>query len=351
MHLLESGDAAPGSRCVLLLHGFPELAYSWRKLMPRLADAGWHVIAPDQRGCGRTTGWPAGYDTDLLPFGMVNLVADVLALLHAIGRDRVACVVGHDFGSRVAAWCALLHPRVFGSVVMMSAPFGGPPSAAAAAAAATDIDAALAALPRPRKHYQRHYSAREANDEMWHCPQGLHDFLRAYYHMKSADWPGNRPFALAGWTAEALSQMPEYYIMDRSKGMAGTVAAQMPTPQQVAACGWLTDPELAVYASEFRRTGLQGGLNWYRCTTDPACVDALRRHAGRRIEVPAMFIAGAADWGVWQKPGELDRMRDRICADFRGIHLQPGAGHWVQQEQPEATARLLRGFLGSLGAG
>ncbi len=339
MHLLEVG--MPGNPVVLLLHGFPELAYSWRKLMPLLAGAGYHVIAPDQRGYGRTTGWDDGYDADLQPFGMTNLVRDAVALLDALGVGRVASVVGHDFGSPVAAWCALQRPDLFASVALMSAPFGGPPTAAGAA----DIHAALATLPRPRKHYQAHYGTRGANAEMLHCPQGLHAFLRAYYHMKSADWPGNRPFALQAWCADELAQLPEYYVMDLHKGMAETVASQLPTPAQIAANRWLSEGELAVYAAQFARTGFQGGLQWYRCSSDPRRVDELRAWAGRTIDVPACFIAGAADWGMFQKPGELQRMQHRACTQWRGSFVVPGAGHWVQQEQPQKTAQRLLDFL------
>ena len=339
MHLLECGQAT--RPCLLLLHGFPELAYSWRRLMPRLAAAGYHVIAPDQRGYGRTTGWDARYDADLLPFGMMNLVRDAVALLDVLGLGRIAGVIGHDFGSPVAAWCALQHPDRFAAVALMSAPFGGPPSALPS----TDIHAALAALPRPRKHYQQHYGTRGADVEMRYAPQGLHAFLRAYYHMKSADWPGNQPFALQAWRADELAKMPEYYVMDLAKGMAETVAPRLPTPTQIAANRWLSDAELAVYAAEYGRTGFQGGLQWYRCSTHPPCVAELQAFAGRTIDVPAGFLAGAADWGMFQKPGELQRMQQQACTDWRGTFVVPDAGHWVQQEQPEATAALLLDFL------
>ncbi len=109
MHVLEAGFETPGKPCVLLLHGFPELAYSWRKVMPALAAAGYHVIAPDQRGYGRTTGWDPDYDGDLGSFRLLNLVRDALGLLFAMGH-RTAAVVGHDFGASVAAWCALVRP-------------------------------------------------------------------------------------------------------------------------------------------------------------------------------------------------------------------------------------------------
>src|SRR5690606_14122954 len=127
IHVLEAGYEGKDRPCVLLLHGFPELAYSWRKVMPALAAAGYHVIAHDQRGYGRTTGWSADYDTDLTPFRPLNLVRDALGLIYALGYRHVSAVVGHDAGAGVAAWAALVRPDVFRSVVLMSAPFAGPP--------------------------------------------------------------------------------------------------------------------------------------------------------------------------------------------------------------------------------
>src|SRR3977135_2320114 len=125
MHVLEAGYETKGRPCVLLLHGFPELAFSWRKVMPDLAAAGYHVIAPDQRGYGRTTGWDSHYDGNLSLFRMMNLVRDALGLVSAFGYKSVDAVVGHDFGSSVAAWCALVRPDVVRSVVLMSRPFAG----------------------------------------------------------------------------------------------------------------------------------------------------------------------------------------------------------------------------------
>src|SRR5690606_30227325 len=116
------------------------------------------------------------------------------------------------------------------------------------------------ALVPPRKHYQWYYSTREANTDMWHAPQGVHDFLRAYYHHKSADWPGNRPFPLAAWTAAEAAQMPTYYIMPLDSTMPETVAAEMPSAEEIASCDWLPDEDLAVYAAEYGRNGFQGGL-------------------------------------------------------------------------------------------
>ncbi len=347
IHMLEAGS--PEQPCVLLLHGFPELAYSWRKVMPVLAQAGYHAVAPDLRGYGRTTGWRADYDTeaDLRPFRLLNAARDQLGLLHALGHASAAAVVGHDFGSPVAAWCALVRPDVFRSVVLMSAPFEGPPAlpSRTRTAAREDVHAALAKLPRPRKHYQWYYSTSPANDDMWHCRQGVHAFLRAYYHHKSADWRQNQPFRLAGWTAEELAKMPTYYVMDLDETMPETVAHEMPTPAQIAACTWLPDHELAVYAAEYQRTGFAGGLQWYRRGTTGLDTSELQMFAGRTIDVPSMFIAGNSDWGTYQRPGAFERMQESACARMLGCHLIEGAGHWVQQEQAEQVGALLLQFL------
>ena len=342
MHVLEAG--VPGNPCVLLLHGFPELAYSWRRVMLPLAEAGYHVVAPDQRGYGRTTGWDARFDGDVRQFRMLNLVRDALGLVAALGHRSVAMVVGHDFGASVAAWCALVRPDVFQSVALMGAPFAGPPALPfdtdahpPPPAPAATIHDDLAALDPPRKHYQRYYSTRAANADMWHPPQGLQAFLRAYYHMKSADWPGNQPVPLRSWTAAELAKLPTYYVMDLGQGMAATVAPARPA----GPAAWLTDAELAVYSAEYARTGFQGGLHWYRCRTVGAFEAEHETYSGRTIDVPSWFIAGAQDWGVHQKPGDFERMQRTACTGMRGCHLLPGAGHWVQQEQPDAVARLL----------
>ena len=259
---------------------------------------------------------------------------------------EAAAVVGHDFGSPVAAYCALVRPDVFPAVALMSAPVRraagqSPPRGSDGA----DINEALAALDRPRKHYQWYYGTRPANDDMLRCDQGVADFLRAYYHVKSADWPGNHPFPLAAWSAEELAKMPTYYIMDRDRDMAQIVAPYMPTADQIAACQWLTEPELAVYAAEFTRTGFQGGLQWYRCGTSAWQADDLRLFAGRTIDQPSCFISGAQDWGIHQVPGALEAMQNRVCTAMSHYHLVDGAGHWVQQEQPEAVVTLLFDFL------
>lgn len=338
VHVLEAGEA--GRPAILLLHGFPEIAYSWRKVMVPLAELGFHVIAPDQRGYGRTTGWSDAYDQDLFTFRMTNLVRDALGVLRRMGHEEAAHVLGHDFGAAVAGWAGLLRPDVFRTVTVMSAPFVPPPPVAVSAPepAETDIASALAALERPRKHYQHYYSTPAANPDMTTAPEGLAAFIRAYFHMKGAGWHENRPHKLAGWTAEALAGMPTYYVMDLQHTMPEAVAVA----QAAAADAWLSDAELAVYAGEYGRTGFQGGLNWYRCRYVPAYVREQAVFGGLKIQAPMAFIAGAQDWGVRQTPGALEAMEARASADWRGAHLIEGAGHWVQQEQPEAVFAAFR---------
>ena len=355
IHLLEAGHE-PGDRPVLvLLHGFPELAYSWRKIMLPLANSGYHVIAPDLRGYGRTTGWSSDYETDLTPFRMLNKVRDVMGLIYAYGYDSVDCVIGHDFGSPLAAWCAVTRPDVFRSVVLMSAPFTGTPTIPTntignlrTAISEPNIYDELENLPRPRKHYQRYYQTRDANQNMWKAEQGLSNFIRAYYHYKSADWTDNKPRPLAERSATEWAKMPTYYIMDLADGMAETVASVMPSTEVVAGNSWLTDSELSVYVNEFGRTGFQGGLNSYRMGATGIGAAELQLYAGKTIDQPSLFISGASDWGTYQNPGALDRMQDTACTDMRGVHIVEGAGHWVQQEQPQITAKLILEFLKQL---
>jgi pimeloyl-ACP methyl ester carboxylesterase len=357
VHILEAGYEVPGRPAVLLLHGFPELAYSWRKVMLPLAAAGCHVIAPDQRGYGRTTGWDDSYDADPDPFRILNMVRDALGLVFALGYREVAAVVGHDAGSPIAAWSALIRPDVFRSVIMMSSPFAGVPSlpfntangAAPPRPAQTDdeLDAELAKLSPPRKYYQNYQRTRGANDDMLHAPQGLHAFFRAYYHYKSADWKGNKPHPLKARTAADMAEIPTYYVMERDKGMAATVAPFMPSAAEIAQCRWLTEAEVDVYATEYARTQFTGALQGYRVRrgSDPKSIAEMHTFSGRTIDVPSMFIGGTSDWGVYQTAGAAESMQKTACTRMVGFHLVDGAGHWVQQEQPGKVTELLTKFL------
>lgn len=353
MHILEAGFEGPRRPCVVFLHGFPELAYTWRHQLVALARAGFHTIAPDLRGYGRSAGAPVSFDDDLFPYSPLNRVGDVLGLTRALGHEKVAAVVGHDWGAPVAQWCALARPDVFQSVVSMSNPFyenSSLPLDTAnrprVSATDPDLEQELANLPRPRKYYVWYSASREANENMWHAPQGVHDLLRAMYHFKSADWKGNKPFALKSATATEYAQMPTYYVMDLHKGIAETMAAEMPTAQQVASCHWMTERDLDVYSAEYTRTGFQGGLNAYRFLTVATYSTELHFLAGRKIDIPAFYIGGASDWGVRQTPGAFEAMRT-ACTHLVGVHLVDGAGHSIPEEQPQKVNELLIEFLGA----
>ncbi|PGH16280.1 hypothetical protein AJ79_01819 [Helicocarpus griseus UAMH5409] len=363
-HILEAGYTPARDRpLIVLLHGFPELAFSWRKVMPLLADAGYHVVAPDQRGYGRTTGWDTREfaNVDLASFCPTNLVRDILVLVHALGYQSVKCLVGHDFGAVAAALCALARPDFFESVVLMSHPFKKIPSLPALSTAdktaennggskadSPDVHEDLAFLGR--KHYKWYYSTQPASPQMTNPPQGLHDFLRGYFHLKSASWSKNNPYPLTSWTASELAKMPYYYIMPLNATMPEAIATDMAHEDPSAiqnSSTWLPDDDLAVYVSEYGRNGFQGGLNWYRVLTraEPAAarirdIDIL---AGKRMECPIAFISGRQDWGTYQEPGVIEKMMTPdVCADFRGLTIVDGAGHWAPQEKPEEVVDVKR---------
>jgi pimeloyl-ACP methyl ester carboxylesterase len=352
LHILEAGYDRRAAPCVVLLHGFPELAYSWRNQLLPLAAAGLHVVAPDLRGYGRSVALPVQYGDDLLPYSMLNRVSDVVGLVRALGYESVAAVIGHDWGGPTAQWCARVRPDIFRSVVSMSTPFLRAPTAPLGAAsdrrstaADLDMDKELAALPRPRKHYITHSASSEANDDMWHAPQGVHDLLRAMYHFKSADWEGNKPSPLASWSASELAKMPDYYIMDLHKGIAETMAAQMPSRQHVHNCTWMTEDDLRVYSAEFARTGFQGGLNYYRVANDPRLGAELKAFSARTIDVPACYIGGDRDWATYQAPGAFESMRS-VCSQLVSVDLIERAGHSLAEERPQQVNEALRDFLG-----
>jgi pimeloyl-ACP methyl ester carboxylesterase len=239
----------------------------------------------------------------------------------------------------------LTRPDIFQRLVLMSAPFAGPPAIGSIPAAAGPgrLDSALAALSPPRKHYRSYYSTPQANADLLNAPQGTAAALRAYYHMKSADWPENQPHPLAEMSAEALAELPRYYVMDLDATMAETVAPHLPDTETCNRCRWLTPAELDVYVEEFTRRGFQGGLNWYRAVGLSSTEQRL--FAGRQIEQPSLFLAGASDWGIYQTPGAFEAMQQQALADLRGVHLIEGAGHWLQQEQPIRMLEHLTSFL------
>lgn len=340
---LKSSGAKP--KLVLLCHGFPDLAYSWRKMLPLLSSQGYHAVAFDQRGFGRTFSRKPLTESSFSPLALIR---DTVALVQALGYTSVSCVVGHDFGAVPASLCALARPDMFHCLVLMSHPSKGPPQlpfntspsygepSAAPPPPPPPMDEALAALPRPRKPYKWYYCEPSSNAEMTY-PAGvhLHTFLRGYFHLKSADWDGNHPHRLEGWTSTELEKMPRYYVMDLADTMRQAVARDMEAedPQTVASRSsrWLPDAELAVYVQEYGRTTFQGGLNWYKVLTQPEMAAEMEVWSGMKIPIPTVLICGKGDWGTYQVPGALEAMEqgkvwDRGCIRARYYWTELGIG-------------------------
>lgn len=362
--LLEAGDR--NDPLIFLFHGYPELAYTWRKVILPLAAKGYHVVAPDSRGYGRTTGWDtSSYAyTNLSQFTSSQLVLDNLALMRALGHQTAACVVGHDFGANAASACALTRPDLFKAAVFMGhVPPGAealPPlnptsrsekpegKSDARLPRDPDVHTSLAQRDPAMKHYQWYNSTASAAHDWENPPQGLRAFLRGYVHLKSHKWKGHGDIGrLTGWTADQLARMPEYYIMPISSTMPGIVMENMRTEDESLTTAFVTDEELDVYVSEFERTGFQGMLNWYRSSTDPRNLDpATAIFAGRKFDVPTTYISGAADWGNYQRPGALEGFETGTTAsDYRGTKIFEGAGHWPQTEVPDIVCQEVLKFL------
>ncbi|KAH8822005.1 Alpha/Beta hydrolase protein [Xylogone sp. PMI_703] len=363
-HVLSAGS--PTNPLILLQHGFPELAFSWRKVMLPIAAAGFHVVAYDQRGYGRTTGWDtSSYSgVNLYTFQVSRIVADAVRLVTALGHKEVECIVGHDFGSVSAAACALMRGDMFKRVVLMSHPFTllphhppvqrsrSPIRPPLSEDLSVTLSRGLAELPRPVKHYRLYYAEASANDEMAY-PTGasLHEFLRGYFYLKSADWEGNASIGpLKSRKPSDLATMPPYYIMPLEYGMRATVTEAMAKLDKEEVlrnmASWLSESEIAVYTAEFGRTGFQGGLNWYRVSASPELLRELDAYAGKKIKVPCCFIAGERDWGRLQSPGAVDEMvTGKSCEQFRGQKIIKGAGHWVMQENSEQVVKGILAFV------
>ncbi len=301
LRVLDAGSGPP----VVLAHGFPELSYSWRHQIPVLAEHGYRVLVPDQRGYGRSTCPPRVEDYDI-----ECLTGDLLALLDDIGEER-GVFVGHDWGAIVVWNLALLAPERVAGVVGISVPM-------------------MARPPMPPVQLLR---------------QVLGD---AFFYMVYFQEP-DRPEADLGrnpaTTMRRLlaARMPDGDAIDPSF-MANDgrgFVDRIPEPDGLPA--WLSQAELDHFTAEFTRTGFSGGINWYR-NLDRNWT--LTEHVdGHHVEAPAMFIGGSRDPVLMMSPPELARP---LLDDDRGLVLVDGAGHWVHQEDPDAVNAALLTFLGGL---
>jgi pimeloyl-ACP methyl ester carboxylesterase len=214
-----------------------------------------------------------------------------------------------------------------------------------------ELDAEFAKLDPPRRAYQDYWASRQADYDMKHVPQGMHAFFRAFYYMKSHDFPGNqnlpplKPVHTARDAAVQNAQMPEYYVMRRDRSMPATMIAYMPSADYIANCKWFTEAECEVYASEYQRSGWNGGLHVYRRGASLPNRAELMMYSGRSVDVPAMVISGRQDWGANRTIGGPEHAGDSGFTQFKGVYMVDQAGHWVHEEQPEQVSQHLLNFL------
>jgi pimeloyl-ACP methyl ester carboxylesterase len=288
MHVAEVGSGP----LVLLLHGFPELWYSWRHQLPALADAGYHAVAPDQRGYGQTDrpAAPASYT-------QLHLVGDVIGLLDALGEEQ-AVVVGHDWGAPVAWNTALLRPDRVRGVVGLSVPYTprGPVSFLTALRAVLGEGFYMAYFQTPGV----------ADAEL---ARDVRPTMRRFLYASSGDAPRASP--------------PPQPVVPAGGGILDVLAEPAALP------GWLSEADLDVFVAEFERTGFTGGLNWYR--TIDLSWELMAPWQGARVMTPALYVAGDRDL-VINFPGreELIPRLQTAVPKFRRTVLLPGCGHWTQ---------------------
>jgi len=295
---------------VLLVHGWPEGWYCWRHQLLALAAAGYRAVAPDMRGYGGSDA-PAGAEH----YNVVTLTNDLTGLLDALGEPR-AVLVGHDWGAIIAWQAMMLSPQRFSALMAMSVPYGGRPSRSPMA--------------------------------LWREQYG-DNFYYILYHNQ----PGG--VAEAEYDADPRGLLSRLYLSPNSPrqpkqitdpkasagGWIGRLGAATALPD------WLTQADLDYMVDEFTRSGFAGGINYYRNFDRNWQLTAAV--GDDTIAAPVQFIAGSDDMVIAHTDvGQLQRAMSRIASDFRGVTLLPGIGHWLQQEAPEQTNRLLLDFLAAL---
>ncbi len=344
IRILENNVKKKSRNIILLLHGFPEISYSYRYIMLLFEKVGYYCIAPDQRGYGKTES--KGKET-LNAFSVINLAKDMSCLMEKLNIDKFH-LIGHDFGAYVSSYLSLLYQKNILSLTLMSMPFPGPPLLKNISKF-SEMNKKLALLKPKRKHYQYYFSSYGADANMMKCKQGLKDFLRSYFYFKSYDYRGNNPFKLKNFTAKEISKMPEYYIMKLNLGMAQTVKKYSPTNIEIAKCSWLNEIDLTYYFKNYLKSGIKKPLSWYKVMlSKKEKLKIIKLNLPKSIYIPSIFISGSADWGMYQKPGDLEKMENIFLKNYYGRFIVKQAGHWVQQEQPSKTFDFIFKFLKKL---
>jgi pimeloyl-ACP methyl ester carboxylesterase len=304
MHLAEQGEGP----LVVLLHGFPEFWYSWRHQLPALAAAGYHAVAPDQRGYGRTDRPEA-----ITAYDIFQLTGDVVGLVRALGREE-AVVVGHDWGAPVAWQCALLRPDIFRAVGLLSVPY-----LPRGDVRPTD---AMRAIPGEKQFYQLYFQ--EPGKAEADLEADVRRSVRMFLYSLSGDPPPEKRWR---------------FLFERNQRITDTGTDPDVLPS------WLTEADVDAFAAEFARTGFRGGLNWYRNLD--RMWELTPFLAGVRLRQPTLFVAGETYAVITMYREAYDAMEHTVPG-LRKKVLLPGAGHWVQQERPAEVNRLLLDFLAGL---
>lgn len=304
--ILEAGSGP----LVVLVHGFPELAISWTAQVQALAEAGYRAVAPDMRGYGGTDK-PDGVEA----YRMAELVGDVVDLVHALGETQ-AVVVGHDFGSAVAWNCALQRPDVFRAVVGLSVPFAPRSLRAPPIAALKAIGQRIG-----QELYIVSFQAPDAHHPFDSDPRG--SLRKAFWSYDGATPAGQRS---TGWLPPGVP-------------MLDTISDEATLPP------WLTPEHFDLYVQAFSAGGFAGPVNWYR-NLDRNWHDT-ETLQDKTIDQPSLFIVGEFD-PVRLYSGKQEEAQGQWLTGLRGQIVVPDAGHWIQQERPEAVNTALVAFLRDL---
>ena len=297
LFVLEQGQGP----LVLLCHGWPELSYSWRHQIPAIAEAGFHVVAPDMRGFGRT-----GAPAEIGAYTIFHNVGDMVALVTALG-EKQAIIIGHDWGAPVAWHAALFRPDMFTKVAGLSVP---PP---------------FRGRPRPLE------SLREA---------GITDFYWQYFQtpgVAEAEFERDVALTMRLILGRGVSDPDALHVIE-GKGFLGNINPVAKLPD------WLSEADLAYFSEAYRKSGFRGGLNWYRNLDRNWELTAPWQ--GAQIHQPSLFVAGSRDSVI---TGLIGAKRvtelERVLPNLRQRLIIDGAGHWVQQERPDEVNAALMRFL------
>lgn len=306
MHIAEQGQGPP----VVLCHGFPECWYSWRHQLPALAEAGYHAVAPDQRGYGQ-----ADRPEPIEAYNILQLTGDIVGLVHALDEEQ-AIIVGHDWGAPVAWHCASLRPDIFHAVVLLSVPYRQ--------RSWRDMrpTEAMKRMAGGQEFYQLYFQ--EPGKAETELEADVRTTMRMFLYSAAGDPPPEKRWR---------------FLFGKSEKFLDTGSLPDTLP------AWLTEQDIDFFTKEFERTGFRGGLNWYR--NIDRMWELTPFLSGAKLHQPVLFVAGEFDPVITMLREAFDTMEQTV-PNLRKKVLLPGAGHWIQQERPVEVNQLLIEFLAGL---